>query len=400
MKNRPSVLQVGKYYPPHMGGIETHLEALSQSLAPVVDLKVVVCADGRETISERVDGIDVTRAGSLCQFASTSICPGMARVLRRSDADLIHLHLPNPMAALAYLASGHRGKVIVTYHSDTVKQKVLGALFQPILDLLLRRASAIIVTSQKYLESSRTLRPYRSKCHVIPYGIDTARVRQCDPAKRDAIRARFGDQMILAVGRLVYYKGFQYLIEAMAHCPGHLVLVGDGPLRAELESLAEARGVKDRVTFLGELNNEETFPYYHAAAVFCLPSVARSEAFGIVQIEAMAAGTPVVNTSLESGVPFISLHNVTGLTVPPRDVPALAAALTELLANEEKRALFGRQAVERAETEFNIASMRYRTLDLYRRTHKDSAWNTAISDGRPRRDEVSLPERERSTAAV
>src|SRR5205814_5952563 len=125
--------------------------------------------------------------------------------------------------------------------------------------------------------------------------------------------------------------GFEYLIEALTSVKGKLLLVGTGPLLEELAALAAARGVADRVVFLGEIQNEDVTPYYHASDVFVLPSIARSEAFGIVQIEAMAAGKPVVNTDLDSGVPFVSQHDLTGLTVPPKNSAALANALNRIL---------------------------------------------------------------------
>jgi len=170
---------------------------------------------------------------------------------------------------------------------------------------------------------------------------------------------------VLAVGRLVYYKGFEVLIEAMAKVDGRLLLIGDGPLRAKLEGLAAALGIADRVVFLGALQNRETVPFYHAADVFALPSIARSEAFGIVQIEAMAAGTPVVNTALDSGVPFVSRHEVTGLTVPPRDPDALSAALNRLLQDDQLRAGYGKAARLRARTHFSLEAMTSQTRRIY-----------------------------------
>src|SRR5262249_13696018 len=148
-------------------------------------------------------------------------------------------------------------------------------------------------------------------------GIALDRFEHCDTDAVARLRQRFGDRLILAVGRLVYYKGFEYLIRSMAQVRGKLLIIGNGPLRAKLDEVAVQLNVSEKVVFLGEVQNDEVTPYYHAADVFALPSVARSEAFGIVQIEAMASGVPVVNTSLDSGVPFVSLHEQTGLTVPP-----------------------------------------------------------------------------------
>jgi glycosyltransferase involved in cell wall biosynthesis len=360
-----SVLHVGKFYPPHMGGIETHLQALCGALRNHADVRVIVSSEDRNTVEEMVDSVPVARLSTLITAFSTSISPGMVSRIRNSGAGLVHIHLPNPAAVLAYLASGHRGPLVVTYHSDTVKQKVLGRMFEPFLNAALRKSAAIIATSPNYLATSPVLQAFRDRCHVIPYGIDTAQFEQCSPDAVRSVRERLGDRLVISVGRLVYYKGFDVLIRAMADVRGKLVIVGEGPLRSELQSLAARLGVTDKVVFAGEVNNAGVMPYYHAADLFALASVARSEAFGIVQIEAMAAGLPVVNTSLDSGVPFVSLAGESGLTVPPGDAPALAAAINRLLDDQSLRQSLGQAGVRRARREFSLDTMLRRTLSLY-----------------------------------
>lgn len=155
LSGRRKVLQVGKFYPPHMGGIETHLQALCGELAKSLDLRVVVASDDSRPTEEVRDDVAISRVPTRMTFASTPLCPGMIGKIRRSDAEIVHIHLPNPMAVLAYLASGHSGSLVVTYHSDTVRQKVLGALFEPFLHQALRRSSAIIATSPDYRRTSR-----------------------------------------------------------------------------------------------------------------------------------------------------------------------------------------------------------------------------------------------------
>jgi glycosyltransferase involved in cell wall biosynthesis len=370
---KPRVLQVGKFYPPHMGGIETHLQALCGVLRGEVDLRVIVSSDDNRTVEQTVDGVPVHRIATLLTAFSTPICPAMVSRIRASQADLVHIHLPNPTAVLAYLASGHRGDLVITYHSDTVRQKVMGRLFEPLLQAILRRSSAIIATSPNYLETSTALQPHRDRCHVIPYGIDVEQFQQRDPAAVDRIRRQYGDRLIISVGRLVYYKGFEFLIRAMTQVRGKLLLIGDGPLRGDLGNLASQLGVTDRVIFAGEIQNSGVASYYHAADVFALPSVARSEAFGIVQIEAMAAGLPVVNTSLDSGVPFVSLHDRTGLTVPPSDPEQVASAINRLLDDAGLRHSFGTAGTRRAQEEFSLKPMAARTMQLYQTVLEQSA---------------------------
>jgi glycosyltransferase involved in cell wall biosynthesis len=359
------VLHVGKFYPPHMGGIETHLQALCGELRRSLDLRVIVASDDDRLVEENIEGVRVSRLPTRLTVASTPLCPAMVSEIGRSDADIVHIHLPNPTAVLAYLASGHRGRLMVTYHSDTVRQKLLGPLFAPFLHKALRRASAIIATSPDYRRTSPVLARHLDRCHVIPYGIAVEQFEHSDPAQVDEIRERYGERLILSVGRLVYYKGFEYLIQAMQQVRGRLIIIGDGPLRGKLRQLVADLGLGDKVVLAGEIQNANVTPYYHASDLFALASIARSEAFGIVQIEAMAAGLPVVNTALNSGVPFVSLHEQTGLTVPPENPDALAKAINRLLDDQNLRGSLGRAARLRARQEFSLETMTSRTLALY-----------------------------------
>ena len=360
---RPRILQVGKFYPPYRGGMETHLQALCAELARSVDLEVVVSNGGRETVREVVDGIDILRLGTLGTFASAPLNPGLRAAIAGSPADIVHVHLPHPTAIISYLLSGHDGILVATYHSDIVRQRLLGAAFSVILHRFLRRCSAIICTSPQYIESSVILRRHRNRCHVLPFSIPLQQFEDPDPAAVSAVRARYGDRIVLGVGRLVGYKGFEHLITAMAQVRGMLLLIGSGPLRSALEARARTAGVMDRVVFLGAV--ADVAPYYHAADVFALPSIARSEAFGLVQLEAMACGVPVVNTRLPTGVVHVSPDGLTGLTVPPGDAGALAGALNRLLDDPPLRARLGAAGRRRAREHFNLETMGRRTLELY-----------------------------------
>lgn len=356
------VLQVGKFYPPHHGGIETHLKVLSEQLREHVELKVVVANGARNDVAETVERVEVERVGTALTLAGAPICPGMVRRIREADADIVHLHLPNPAAVLAYLASGHRGRLVVSYHSDVVRQRMLDTAFRPVLNFLLDRCDAIIAATPNYVRSSPVLARYRDRCRVIPYGIPVGAAPR-PSAEADEVRARFGRPLVVSVGRLVYYKGFESLIEAMREVDGHLLIVGEGPLRGRLEAHARSCGVEDRVTLLGRV--ADAAPYYQAADVFVLASVARSEAFGIVQLEAMACGKPVVNTQLDSGVPYVSRDGETGLTVPPADPAALARAVNALLGDSGLRERYGTAARARVEEEFDQGVMVQRILQLY-----------------------------------
>jgi glycosyltransferase involved in cell wall biosynthesis len=357
------VLHVGKFYPPHPGGMETHLRALCGELKQSIKVEVVVASDGREEFEEIVDGVKVSRLGTPFNLAAAPVCPQMVKRIRASGADIVHLHWPNPMAVLAYLASGQRGRLVFTYHSDIIRQRLLRKPFWPVLRHALNRADAIVVTSPNYLNSSPVLQKFRERCRVIPFGVASEQFDLTDALEVSKIRRRYGPRIVLGVGRLVYYKGFAYLIRAMKDVRGHLVIVGSGPLHAELEREARACGVRERVTIL--TNVEDVRPYYHAADLFALPSVARSEAFGIVQLEAMACGKPVVNTRLASGVPFVSPDGLTGVTVPPADARTLGQAINHLLDDPALSAEYGRAGRRRVEQDFTLEAMTRRTLRVY-----------------------------------
>ncbi len=359
------VLHVGKHYPPFMGGIETHLRALAEGTATRADVEVVVANNTHETVIDRVGPIDVKRLKQHFSVRRAPVCLGLAKAIRESNPDVVHLHLPNPAAVIALLWSGYSGPLMVTYHSDVVRQRLLGKLFEPILRLLLIRCDAIIATSAQYAASSPTLPAFASKTRVVPYGIDVTPFSTPSHSNVAAIRSKYGERIVLAVGRLIYYKGFEFLVKAMKGVDGQLLVIGDGPLRSQLEHQAAALGISDRVTFLGEIQNEETAHYYHAASMFVLPSIARSEAFGIVQIEAMAAGTPVINTSLDSGVPSVSLHGVTGITVDPKSSDDLATAINYLFDNPDHARVLGEAGKKRVAERFTASRMCDETLQLY-----------------------------------
>ncbi|HEU0301183.1 MAG TPA: glycosyltransferase [Longimicrobium sp.] len=366
---RLRVLHVGKFYPPYRGGMETHLQTLCRELAAEADVEVLVSNEGRETVRETDGAVPVTRIGTAATFASASVNPGMARAIREARADVVHFHHPNPTGVLSYLASGRRGPLVVTYHSDIVRQRLLGAVFSPVLHRFLRGAHAILATSPDYARSSPVLRRHAERVRILPFGIRIEEFAAADARAVEEIRARFGPRMVLGAGRLVYYKGFDYLLRAMGTVDARLVIIGTGPLRPALEAVANEAGVADRVTFAGTV--PDMAPWYHAADVFALPSIARSEAFGIVQLEAMAAGTPVVNTRLESGVPFVSRDGESGITVPPADADALADALNRLLRDAELRLRLGDAARERVRREFSLERMVHDTLAVYREAAAD-----------------------------
>jgi rhamnosyl/mannosyltransferase len=367
MRTTPlKVLQVGKFYPPHPGGMESHLQTLCEELSKSIEVEVVVASDRWRSERSTPGGIKLARLGTVLMLHGTPIVPLMARAMREARPDVIHLHFPNPMAALACLMSRLEAPIVVTWHSDVIRQRRAAAAFAPLLSLLLRRCAAIIVGSTAYIETSAVLSTRRKLCHVIPFGIRTDAFEGPDAARVAELRRRHGPRIVLGVGRLIYYKGFENLVRAMADVRATALIAGEGPLSGALAAEAARLGVTDRVALLGRVNDAELKACYHACDVFALPSVERSEAFGIVQLEAMACGRPVVNTWLDSAVPHVSVDGLTGLTVPPGDPTALAAALNALLDDPARRAAMGAAARRRVREEFSAEPMARRTLEVYR----------------------------------
>jgi rhamnosyl/mannosyltransferase len=266
---------------------------------------------------------------------------------------------------------------VLTYHSDIVRQKVLVGAYAPLLRRVLDRVDLIIASSPDMVEHSEYLAPVASKCRVVPFGIHVERfaatperTARAAGLRAQATPSRGARPVVLFVGRLVYYKGADVLVRAMADVDADLVMIGSGPLRSSLDGLVTSLGIADRVRFTDAIGHEGLAAWYHAADVLCLPSVARSEAFGLVQLEAHAAGTPVVSTRLTTGVPFVNQHGVTGLTVPPGNVSALAGALRTLTTDEALRARLGAQAAERVARDFTTARMVADTRAVYHEARK------------------------------
>lgn len=361
------VLQVGKFYHPHPGGMETVLRNLCLAIKDHVELQVLVANTAPTTIRETVEGVRVTRAASWGMVASTSMCPAFPRLMKSFEADIAHLHEPNPLAVFSYLRVKPPGRLILSFHSEVVRQQVLEKMYRPFLQQILQRADRIVVGSPPPLQHWPTLAPVRDKCAVVPFGIDVSLFQDFEKygdAARE-IRHRFGEPLLLFVGRLVYYKGLDYLIEAMREVPARLLIIGDGPWKAKLAQAVQRNGLRSKVILLGERPPEQLPAYYQACDLFVLPSTHKSEAFGIVQLEAMACGKPVISTDLPSGVPWVNQDGQTGLVIPPKDVGALIRAIQLLLTNKSLSLQLGQGGRRRVEREFTRERMGARVLALY-----------------------------------
>jgi len=345
------ILQIGKYYPPAKGGMETVLAAITAGLLARGDaVDVLVASEGRATTRVALApasgaGGDPVRCGELVRcgvaatLASQPLMPGLAAELRRllrRRPDVVTLHWPNPLAAAALLLLGRElggSRLTVWYHADITRQRLGGILLRPLVRRLLERCDGVAVSTASLREQSPLLAPHAPRTAVIPFGIDPVPWRASSHPGRGPL---------LFVGRLVYYKGVEVLLDAVARLPGaELDIVGDGPLRAALSRRAARPDLAGRVRLRGALDDAALRPLMGGAAALVLPSLMRAETFGLVQLEAMAAGLPVVATRLPTGVAEVTVHGETGWLVAPGDPAALASALAELLADPAEAARRG-----------------------------------------------------------
>jgi glycosyltransferase involved in cell wall biosynthesis len=367
-----NILHVYKDYYPVVGGIENHLRQLAEAQAARGhSVTVLVTGPTWRTRIEQRGGVRVIFAGRLAAVASTPLSLALPLALRRERPDITHLHFPYPVADAAQALFGRARRTVISYHSDIVRrsQKTILRLYAPLLRQTLARADAVIAASPAYIVTSPFLAPIAERCTVIPYGIDPARFEAADPARVAAIRQEYGDRLILFVGHLRYYKGVDYLLEALPQLEARLLLAGDGSAqrRVEVEATARRLGVSERVSFLGRQAEDGLAALYQACDVFALPCTERSEAFGIVQLEAMAAGRPVVSCDVGTGVAWVNQHEVTGLVAPPRDAAQLAAALGRLLGDPALRERMGAAGRERVRQQFTLQRMVERIEALYGR---------------------------------
>ena len=365
------ILQVYKdYYPPVVGGVEKHISQLCNYFKGKYEIEVLVCNRGLFTQIDEIDGVRVIKVGQLGRVQSAPIPPTFPLWLRKSKADILHYHVPNPTCEFSGLLAKPPGKVVATYHSDIVRQEFLLKFYSPFLRKFLARAHVIMPTSPNYIETSLFLREVKSKCEVVPLGIDTQlfdSVGQRMQPEIERLRSIFGQDFILFVGKLRYYKGLQFLIEAMPNIDVALVVVGSGPMENDLRELAANYRVTDKVHFVGEITEDDLAVFYHACSLLVLPSVYRSEAYGLVQLEAHVCAKPVVSTRLGTGVEFVNVDGKTGLIVPPADSSALTAAINELLADPARRKRMGEFAQKRVRNEFGLQRMFDNVEAVYRK---------------------------------
>lgn len=355
------IVQLSKFYPPEWGGIETVARDLSTGFAAAGFESTVVAFTRGQSRRERLDGVDVVRCAARRSLLSQPLSLGWLMHAFRfgTRADVILIQWPNLLPTLL-VPFWRRKKIIVFWQSDLIEKGLLAKLVWPLQWLLLRRATWIWTSTGDYIDGSPVIRKFRHKASALPIGIHDPSTSEASdelPAKISSFLN--GREFVLAVGRLVPYKGFDQLIAAAGSInPGRaIVIVGEGPLEAELRRSLIAAGVQDRVLLAGRVDQATLTALFKSASVYVMSSNQRSEAFGVVQVEAMAHSLPIVATDVPaSGVAWVSGHGATGAVVPINDPKAIASAVNRILDSPD-RARLGKAARSRYEEEFTASIM-------------------------------------------
>lgn len=373
------IAQLGKFYPPHPGGIEEYVAQVAGILGAWHDVCAVVFNEGRQTINERIRGVRVVRVGSQIKLRSQPFAAGLPGALAAFCPDIIHVHTANPFATYVCEIFFPRTPVIVTHHADIVRYPALRHVVMPAYRRQLARAQAITVLSPRNAEHSRDLRGFVDRCQAIPHAIDVANYTD-DPAVRAhaaELRTRTcGDAPALGfVGRHVPYKGLHVLVEALARLPEvHALVAGEGPCTLQIEAQAEALGVAGRLHLLGRIDESTKHALLRAVDLYAFPSLNASEAFGISQVEAQLCSLPILTSRLETGVSEVTRDGETGYCLPPGDATAFADATRRLLNDLPMRLRFGEAARQRALANYSLHVVAKAWQKLYRDIETSLSW--------------------------
>ena len=375
------ILHVNKRYAPHIGGVETVVRQLAEGMAARGHTSTVLCMAERASDATH-NGVRVVALPIAATIGSAPISSAFVNALKTlaREHDIVHFQFPNPMGEIAWLLTRRYVpgiQSVCTYQSDVLRPAALVPAYAILARRFLKSCGAIVTTSPQYRRTSPVLSSLQRAIRIIPLGIDPARFEHISESARfhaEQLVSGLPHPRVLFVGRLVYYKGVETLLRAIALVPGAtLIIAGDGPLRKFLGTLTQSLGVDGRVLFTGVLA-EDTYPaLFTAADMFVLPSTHRTEAFGIVALEAMASGLPLVTTELGTATSFYNEHGATGFVVPPGDVRALAESLSALAGSAELRARMGRAARERVK-DFSLSAMLDAYEAIYAEMETHSSW--------------------------
>jgi len=364
------ILHIGKYYPPYFGGIEKVNFDLVEGLNEAGVVTDVICFNNKYKTAVEKGKYSIFRMSRITEIFSVpfSLSYYIKLLFIVNNYDIVHLHLPNPSAAIPLLLTNFKGKIILHWHSDVIKQKFFKKIYSPFDNFLKGKAKKIIVTSKNYLDNSKDLRNYKKKCEVIPIGINNSEFVSDNSFFNELKNVYKGKKIIFSIGRLTYYKGFDYLIDAAKELKDDtlILLGGTGELYSDLKNQILNANLQNKIRLLGKIPFNQIESYFKLADIFCLPSVHKSEAFGVVLIEAMSLGCPQVVFNIKgSGVPWVVLNNKTGLVVETINSKLLAKKLNLLISDDYLLEELSSQSIKRYNVLFKKQDMISKTIELY-----------------------------------
>lgn len=354
-------------FPDTMGGVEQVINQIARGASKLaVKTDVLSLTTDRFSRTIDIDGYLAHRARLDIQIASTAFSvSAFGRFSRLAQkADIIHYHFPWPFMDVVHFAMRIKKPTVVTYHSDIIRQKHLLKFYRPLMSKFLGSMDRIVATSQNYLATSDVLEKYSDKVSVIPIGLDKAAYPQPQPGLLQFWREKLGPKFFLFVGVIRYYKGLHILLEAAQGTDYPIVIVGAGPIEAELKAQATQLGLRN-IHFLGHLPDEDKVALLTLCYGVVFPSHLRSEAFGISLLEGAMYGKPMISSEIGTGTTYINIGGETGMVVPPSDPVALRQAMRYLWEHPAEAAEMGRRAEERYWKHFTAEQMVEDYVKLY-----------------------------------
>jgi rhamnosyl/mannosyltransferase len=350
------------------GGIEQAIRQLclgTRQLAATHNF-IFTLSRHKERHVGRVHGAGVIRFPLSFELASTGISwsalAAFRQIARRMD--VIHYHFPWPFADLLHLSQATPKPSVLTYHSDIVRQQRLLPLYRPLLNRFLGSVDRIVATSPNYFATSHTLDHFQDKVSIIPLGLDEKTYPAVSEERLQHWRNILGTDFLLFVGALRYYKGLHRLLDAASGTDMRVVIVGAGPMEAELQPRVLSPELAN-VHMLGHLPEEDKVALLKLCRALVFPSHLRSEAFGFSLLEAAMYGKPMISSEIGTGTSFINAHKETGLVISPFDTDALQKAMLTLYNDRQLAEHMGQQARQRYLELFTAEKMSAAYLEIY-----------------------------------
>lgn len=366
------ILQFGKFYPPSMGGTQQVMFEISEGITKYGHSCDVLCSNTKSFYEEdNFDKYKVFRTASYGILLSTSITPQIIFKLwkLKNNYEIIHVQAPDPMAFLALFLVRPKNKVIIHWQSDIVRQHKTRKIFIPLQNWVLRFADKVIVTSKNYVQHSPDLKNFMNKVRIIPLGTSNFS-HKSDEKNVVNIKNKYKNKkIILAIGRLVSYKGFMHLVEAAKYLEDEFIILiaGEGYEKKRLNEIILMYNLQDKVKLLGYISEQEKFDYLQACYLFCLPSITKAEAFGVVIIEAMSFSKPIVSTNMvNSGISWVNKDGETGIQVDINSPEQLAIAFKKISSNKDLYENMSKNSFKRYEKLFSEKKMIQSTIELYK----------------------------------